>query len=216
MGLQNGQALRRRTGWGLRAERKAMEPASEQVLMLAPAAGPPFELDARWMMVGRGWREPATLLVQSDPALASRITVVTDPEDPDLDHGLRLGIRVQVRPDVVRRLARQVCVLSQAEPRGAGDSELADAASTDPVEAARALAIDATRRLLLARGLSRREAQVAAIAAEGDGNAEIAAELFLSPNTVKRHLRSAYRKLGVRQRTGLLALVHAALPSAMP
>jgi DNA-binding CsgD family transcriptional regulator len=49
-------------------------------------------------------------------------------------------------------------------------------------------------------GLSAREVEVLKLVARGLTNARIARELFISPNTVNRHLNSIYRKLGVRSR----------------
>lgn len=53
--------------------------------------------------------------------------------------------------------------------------------------------------------LSPREAEVAALAATGATNKQIAAELHLSPTTVSKHLGRAMRKLGVRSRVQLAA-----------
>lgn len=49
-------------------------------------------------------------------------------------------------------------------------------------------------------GLSSREREVLGLMATGATNAEIAAQLFLSPHTVKEHASATYRKLGVRNR----------------
>ena len=48
--------------------------------------------------------------------------------------------------------------------------------------------------------LSRRERQVLELVARGRTNDEIATALFISPVTVKAHLRRTYGKLGVRNR----------------
>ncbi|MFL5913372.1 MAG: response regulator transcription factor, partial [Gaiellaceae bacterium] len=49
-------------------------------------------------------------------------------------------------------------------------------------------------------GLSDRETEVLRLLAEGKGNAEIAAELFISPKTVKNHIASILMKLQIENR----------------
>jgi DNA-binding CsgD family transcriptional regulator len=51
------------------------------------------------------------------------------------------------------------------------------------------------------RDLSARERTVLLLMGEGRSNAEIAAELYVSVNTVKTYVRTSYRKIGVARRS---------------
>lgn len=53
--------------------------------------------------------------------------------------------------------------------------------------------------------LTEREDDIVALVAHGKTNAEIAAELFLSPGTVKNHIAAIQRKTGARNRVAIAA-----------
>jgi len=55
--------------------------------------------------------------------------------------------------------------------------------------------------------LTRREAEVLALVAEGFSNGEIASALFLGVSTVKTHINSLFAKLAVRDRAQAITLV---------
>jgi DNA-binding NarL/FixJ family response regulator len=57
--------------------------------------------------------------------------------------------------------------------------------------------------------LTRREAEVLALVADGLSNAEIAGTLFVSVATVKTHINAIFAKLAVRDRAQAIALVRA-------
>ena len=54
-------------------------------------------------------------------------------------------------------------------------------------------------------GLTMREAEMIALISQGLSNAEIAGRTYLSPNSVKSYIRSAYRKIGVQRRSQAVA-----------
>ncbi len=65
---------------------------------------------------------------------------------------------------------------------------------------------------LRARGVTSREVDVLKLVVAGCSNKQIAAELFLSPKTVERHLSSLFDRFGVRKRQELAALGAPLLP----
>jgi DNA-binding NarL/FixJ family response regulator len=65
------------------------------------------------------------------------------------------------------------------------------------------------RQLIQPLALSHRERQILGLAVAGLTNAQIAGRLFISESTVKTHLSSAFRRLGVHSRREAAALVFA-------
>ena len=58
---------------------------------------------------------------------------------------------------------------------------------------------------ITAHRLSEREVDILALLAQGHSNAEISETLYLSVNTVKTYLRTAYRKVGLTSRPHAVA-----------
>jgi DNA-binding NarL/FixJ family response regulator len=83
----------------------------------------------------------------------------------------------------------------------AGDALVAPAVTRRLLDAYAARRPADRERLQLAARLTAREADILRALAEGLSNAEIAAILWLSPETVKTHIKSILSKLGVRDRT---------------
>ena len=63
-----------------------------------------------------------------------------------------------------------------------------------------------SERAPVAAGLSARELQILQLLAAGKSNRQIGDHLYLSPDTVKTHLRNLYRKLGVETRAHAVAV----------
>jgi DNA-binding CsgD family transcriptional regulator len=61
-----------------------------------------------------------------------------------------------------------------------------------------------TQPVPLTDPLSEREREVLGLLASGKTNREVAAELYVSPGTVKAHVASIYRKLGAHNRAEML------------
>jgi len=72
-----------------------------------------------------------------------------------------------------------------------------------------AKAADVAPLIVEAYGLTQRELGVTRMIARGLGTAQIAGELFLSPHTVRDHVKAVFEKVGVKSRGELVAKVFA-------
>jgi DNA-binding NarL/FixJ family response regulator len=108
------------------------------------------------------------------------------------------NVVVAVAPDVCDDLAQRARVLGCAEvvPLSVTADELLKVLETvaDPSRPTDGPAMP--RRVL-----TKRETEIVDLVARGLSNTEIAQELFLSVNSVKTYIRTAYRKMGVTTRS---------------
>jgi DNA-binding CsgD family transcriptional regulator len=72
-----------------------------------------------------------------------------------------------------------------------------------------AKAADVAPLIVEAYGFSQRELEVTRLIARGHGTSEIAAKLFISPHTVRDHVKAVFEKVGVSSRGELVAKVFA-------
>ena len=82
-----------------------------------------------------------------------------------------------------------------------------DEVAADLLEAALAQRGANQARIQVWESLSPREQEVVALACLGRTNRQIAAQLYLSPETIKTHMRHAQRKFGVANKSELRALL---------
>ena len=113
--------------------------------------------------------------------------------------GAAAALRSNNKPGARRRLdeARELATGLAAAPLLAELDDLTQRAGISP-----------TREEPAAHGLTERELVVLRTLARGLSNAEIARELFVSPNTVATHVARILRKLGAATRTEATAVAH--------
>jgi DNA-binding NarL/FixJ family response regulator len=103
------------------------------------------------------------------------------PVDASDNHALR-AVRAgmsTVHPGITRKLLERISLMSRARTPGAA-----------PIHS---------------DGLTAREVEILVGVSKGLSSRELAAKLFVSESTVKSHLRTIYRKIGVRDRSQAVA-----------
>ncbi|MFI9381541.1 response regulator [Kutzneria sp. NPDC052558] len=158
-------------------------------LAVVPACRPDVALvDAR--MPGMDGIELITRLTADHPAIAS-IVLTTFDEDEYLFGALKAGARGFLLKD-----ASPEDLVAAIHRAAAGGTVLSDQVAGRVVAQLRG-------ELPAVPALSSREVEVARLVGAGASNREIAAELFITEGTVKNHVSSTLRKLGLRDRTQL-------------
>jgi|GEM_PF-3461737 len=154
--------------------------------------------------------EPATPVAPVRPALPTRAPA----KDRDLVRQVaKRALRNLAPGDVPAPLTallrslvegRAVSTITLPAPRAGAPSTLASSDATPPIVIVVATAPrDAEREAGRALGLTEREAEVAALAAQGFSAVNIAAALEIGESTVRTHLKRTYAKLGVFSRVEL-------------
>lgn len=192
---------------GLRA---MLRPHADRIVVVGTALGEPEidlaaadEPDADVLLIDAfsrraGGLDAAAKVLAGDPPFA--VAVFTDAEDPRLTlQALRIGVRGYLLKsaspaDLVDMLVRLRDGEVVVDPRLATDAALL---------ASRTLDIGGWPGAHL--GLTRREAEVLGVLAEGMTLPQAARRLGLSVETVRTHARNIYRKLGVSDRAAAVA-----------
>jgi DNA-binding CsgD family transcriptional regulator len=157
-------------------------------------------LDRPWGLAtaARSWALVSSARGEIDEALAFAEHALSEHER--LDWPLERGRTLLVTGGVLRRLGRR-----RDAAAALAEAKSVFAALRNPLWLTRAEAEE--RRLGGRRGtsdeLTPTEERVAELAGQGLRNAEIAAQLYVTPKTVEATLSRVYRKLGLRSRTEL-------------
>ncbi len=148
----------------------------------------------------------ATARIAADVPSAAVLVLTTYADDESLVAALRAGARGYLTKDAGRsEVAAAVRAVAHGQSifgADVGARVIGAVTASAPVAATPVEAL--ARRFPL---LTPREADVLALVAEGFGNAEIAARLYIGIATVKTHVNAIFAKLGVRDRAQAIALV---------
>src|SRR5205814_5255610 len=141
--------------------------------------------------------EVTRILAGPDAAEPIRVVVVTT---FDLDEYVHTALRSGACGFLLKRSSPALLVVA-VRAAMSGDTLISPQI---PVRLLRSL-IDTGADRAATEVLSAREAEVARLVAQGNTNAEIAEQLFISSGTVKNHVAAIQRKVGARNRVGIAA-----------
>ncbi|ANF31533.1 DNA-binding response regulator [Leifsonia xyli] len=150
----------------------------------------------------------ATARVTAEAPGTAVLVLTTYADDASIVAALRAGARGYLTKDAGRaELAAAVRAVASGQATFAPEvgARLVDSLTASASAPAEPEPADA----LLARfpTLTRREAEVLALVADGLSNAEIARTLYVGVSTVKTHINALFAKLAVRDRAQAIALV---------
>jgi DNA-binding NarL/FixJ family response regulator len=141
--------------------------------------------------------ELARQLSQDRSAAPARVVIVTT---FDLDEYVYAAIRNGVCGFILKR-SGPVLLSEAVRAAVAGDALISPSVTVRMLR--RLATVNRPQSRTGVTALTRREREVARHVAAGKTNAEIGVDLYLSPGTVKTHIATIQRKLGVRNRVGI-------------
>jgi DNA-binding NarL/FixJ family response regulator len=154
----------------------------------------------------------ATERLRADVPTAAVLVLTTYADDDSIVAALRAGARGYLTKDAGRaELAAAVRSVARGQTTFGADvgAKVIGAMTSAPTSSADAAgARERSADALTARfpSLTPREAEVLALVADGLGNAEIAARLYVGVSTVKTHINAVFAKLGVHDRAEAIDL----------
>jgi DNA-binding CsgD family transcriptional regulator len=186
-----GPLLASRLRDGLRASsRPDEEPDEAGTIILDRELGIAGSTETAWRWIDRlGLEQPS----EAEPlpafmyALATR-AVASSPDRPST-------VRVRLHTSDGRWVVARATPLTDGGPMAGGLVLTLEPARSD----------DLAPLLMRAWSLSNRERDVARLVIDGMSNEDVAATLYISPHTVRDHLKSIFDRMGVRRRSDLAA-----------
>ncbi|MFP3466316.1 response regulator [Leifsonia sp. SIMBA_070] len=178
-----------------------------EAVALAVAAHPDVLLMDLRMPVLDG--AAATARVTAEAPGTAVLVLTTYADDASILGALRAGARGYLTKDAGRtELAAAVRAVASGQSTFAPEvgARIVSSLTTGAVPGDAREADPAQALLLRFPALTRREAEVLALVAEGLSNGEIARSLFVSVATVKTHINAIFAKLAVRDRAQAIAL----------
>jgi DNA-binding NarL/FixJ family response regulator len=148
----------------------------------------------------------ATARLAVDVPTAAVLVLTTFADDASIAAALAAGARGYLTKDA-GRAELAAAVRSVARGQSTFSAEVGAAIVGSFVQPRRSEVAPADEFLSRFPQLTRREADVLALVAEGFTNAQVAQRLFVEVSTVKTHVNALFAKLGVRDRRAAVALV---------
>lgn len=184
---------------------RVLGPTGDVAVLQAIAALQDHRPDAARAALATVLDGTAAPLVEASMVDAWLISAVLDVEDGDTEQAqvsLTMALALAEPEEHVRRIAEAgpvVARLLAARATAGSRSRFADGVRERLAAAG----------VLVEEELTRRERIVLAALSRNATLRQIAQQEFISPNTVKTHVRNIYRKLGVSDRDGVTAAAHA-------
>lgn len=211
--FETQQSSRRLVGYGQVAfESTGDEPEEAEALFWDAWAESPVS----WTEPGTAFfgRYPATHPLDPDRLFASRREAADSKMRRTFGRAIRLGHHVLVPLDSPPGSSRRICVERPLSDRPFDDAALTSLRLVQPhLDAGLKRALNGSPARAL---LSPRELEILAYVRGGTSTKDIAAALWVSPSTVRKHLENVYTKLDVHGRTEAVAKVYAHPGAASP